>query len=69
MAATAKTQIGGSGYRGPKVYKGTAAPTVLNDIADGVDVGDLFLNTTTPDLYVCTANTAGAAAWKKFTLT
>lgn len=51
----------------PKIFASTVvtdtAPTVNDDIADGYTVGQLWLNTTTDTLYICTGNALGAADW------
>lgn len=65
MAATANEIIGGPGRIGGLVHKAAAAPTVDNDSANGVNIGDVWINTATaPDtVMVCSDNTAGAAVW------
>ena len=68
MAATSKTQIGGNGRIGPSVFQAIAAPTVDNDVTDGVRVGDEWLDTTAIKLYKCFENADGAAVWKQVTL-
>jgi len=49
--------------RGPKTVIRAVSPTVLEDEDFGIKVGDLWLNTATAKLYVCSDNTAGAAVW------
>lgn len=64
MAATARTQIGGQGHNSPKVFTAVANPTVNNDgVNDGIGIGDIWVNTLTPAVLVCTSNATGAANW------
>jgi hypothetical protein len=40
-----------------------ADPGVTNDASQGFVVGSLWINTTGNKVWMCTANTAGAATW------
>jgi|GEM_PF-3343587 len=46
-------------------HNATANPTVNDDIADGYDVGTLWVNTSTNNTFVLTNSTAGSAVWSK----
>lgn len=41
-----------------------AAPTVNDDVTATVEVGNRWLDTTGPTLYMCTDNSEGAAVWE-----
>ena len=43
-------------------------PTVTDDISLGYEVGDIFINTSTPNAFMCINNAAGAALWKRITV-
>jgi hypothetical protein len=62
---TPAKQVGGPGYTSPKVFVGTGAgaPVSSNDQTVGVDVGDMFIDTVTPQVYICTNAATGAAVW------
>lgn len=47
----------------------TTAPTVGDDGADGYQVGDRWIDTTTAREYVCVDASVGAAVWKETTIT
>lgn len=64
MSATARTQIGGQGHNSPKVFKAVANPTADNDgVNDGIGVGDIWVNTVTPAVLICSSIATGAAVW------
>lgn len=46
-------------------YITDSAPTVNDDEAAGVEIGNRWLDTTGPTLYMCTDNTTGAAVWSE----
>lgn len=46
-------------------HRATANPTVNDDIADGYDVGTIWINTTTNNAFVLTDSTSGSALWSK----
>lgn len=48
---------------GRKVYESTAMPTANDDADDGVNIGDLWVNTATNKAYINADNTVGAAVW------
>lgn len=50
-----------------RVFASTTAPTVADDVGEGLRVGDLWVDTTTPALYVLTDSTLGAAVWLDLT--
>lgn len=41
-----------------------AAPTATDDINDGHEIGQCWVNTALDDAYICCDNAAGAAVWK-----
>lgn len=48
------------------VHIAISAPTAGSDKSLGFLVGQLWVNTTNGDCYLCTSNTVGAAVWKSF---
>jgi hypothetical protein len=46
-------------------HEATTNPTVTDDIADGYDIGTLWVNTSTNNTFVLTNSTTGAAVWSK----
>lgn len=44
-------------------HRATSNPTVNDDVADGYDVGTIWINTTADDAYILLDSTAGAAIW------
>lgn len=69
MAASAKAKNGGTGMLGPNVWTSAADPTVDNDVDNGINIGDHWVNTTpTPrTIHICVSNANGAAAWRLVT--
>jgi hypothetical protein len=61
--ASARTQIGGPGHTGPKVFSSTLNPAVDNDQANGCERGDIWINTVAGVPLICSDNTLGAAVW------
>ena len=55
--------IGTSYYVIPKIVYRTTIPTITDDISRGIEVGSLWVNTTTGDSFQCRDNTIGAAKW------
>jgi len=51
--------------RTPIVHIVAGAPDVNYDSADGVEIGDLYVDTTNTKVYMCLSNTAGAADWNQ----
>lgn len=47
-----------------RTWTSTSDPTVNDDAADGVVVGDYWLNTATLNEFTCVTATAGAAVWR-----
>lgn len=47
-----------------KVYTATVPPAVTDDANEGVDVGDVWIDTQTQKSYDCADTTVGAAVWK-----
>lgn len=46
-------------------HEATTNPTITDDIADGYDIGTLWVNTSTDNTFVLTDSTTGAAVWSK----
>lgn len=46
------------------VWFAATPPTVSDGVAVGKSQGDLWFDTTGKDLYICAADTAGAAVWR-----
>lgn len=51
----------------PNLHSAVADPTVNDDTGDGHEVGDLWINTDTPSLWVISDTTGGAAVWTDIT--
>jgi len=51
----------------PKCEGFTSDPGTGDDVNDGWDVGDLWVNTTSKEGFLCLNNTASAAVWKSTT--
>lgn len=49
-----------------KVWTSASDPTANDDTGDGISAKDIWINTTSGESFVCTANTAGAATWVQF---
>ena len=62
MAATASTQVGGSGRVGG-TFLAAAAPTGDNDETVGYHAGDCWIDTTNHKVYFCENAADGAAVW------
>lgn len=46
-------------------YTATAAPAVTDDGDNGYQVGSVWINLTTDNVYMCADATAGAAVWRQ----
>jgi len=46
-------------------YTATAAPAVTDDADNGYQVGSVWINLTTDNVYMCADATAGAAVWRQ----
>jgi len=55
--------LGANYYVIPRIIYDTSNPSATDDITKGVEVGQLWINTITKDVYCCIANTTGAARW------
>jgi len=49
-------------------YAATVDPTINDDSGDGYDVGSIWVNTTSPNVFLCIDSTVGAAFWRCITL-
>ena len=49
----------------PIVHIVAGAPDVNYDVDDGVEIGDLYIDTTNTKAYICLSNTSGAADWNQ----
>lgn len=45
------------------VFTAASDPTADNDSGNGYVVGDMWINTVTPKVLVCTSSAAAAAVW------
>ena len=50
------------------VYNKAAAPVAGDDVNDGYNIGNLWIDTTNNKSYICLDNAAGAAVWKEITV-
>lgn len=46
-------------------HRSTSAPTVNDDVADGFEIGTIWIDTTNDNSYISVDHTAGAAIWKQ----
>lgn len=52
-----------------KVWDGNSiAPTINDDLSDGISVGDMWIDETNDKAYICLNNSVGAAIWSEITL-
>jgi len=52
--------------KGPRTFAEPSAPDADTDSTQtSVQVGDIWVDTSTNDVYICAASTPGAAVWKK----
>jgi len=56
-----------TGGRVPKRVVETRNPGVNDDLTEGIQPGDDWVNTTGGTVWICTDNTTGAAAWLQVT--
>lgn len=47
-----------------RIVQFTSAPGAGDDEHDGYEVGTIWVNTTTDNVYICADNAIGAAVWK-----
>jgi hypothetical protein len=46
-----------------RIYKSTSSPTSSSDANTGVSVGDIWINTGSGGVYICTSTAIGSAVW------
>lgn len=64
---TVNTSMTKQGKIVPKCNGSTSDPTVTDDINASYDIGDIWVNTTSDESFICLDNAAGAAVWKTTT--
>jgi hypothetical protein len=57
--------VSSPGNRGSLLFTSSVPPNAENDTANGCEVGDFWLQTTSGAVYVCSAATAGIASWNQ----